>query len=180
MLCIDVHAEPPLVFLSRQNQIVVVVQPIELVGWQSGHPAAELPQSLRPPASVRATARYRPTRDGRVGQTDFHLESAATSLTFALPPVVCQGCVYGEGKVLQPASNGGFEAASYFTNSAASHSAGESRMCCSLNNLRKTSSAWRKLLINDEKSVFKLICWFEWLSSFLHCHLHVLHNTTFT
>lgn len=135
-------------------------------------------------ATTKPTATSKCSRNSKVSSDSrrprrtnrFSLQSAATSLTFALPPVVCQGCVYGEGKVLQPASNGGFEAASYFTNSAASHSAGESRMCCSLNDLRKTSSAWRKLLINDEKS----ICWFEWLSSFMHCHLHVLHNTTFT
>lgn len=117
----------------------------------------------------------RPRRTNR-----FSLTVSSHVADLCTPPCVCQGCVYGEGKVLQPASNGGFEAASYFTNSAASHSAGESRMCCSFNNLRMTSSAWRKLLINDEKSVLKLICWFEWLSSFLHCHLHVLHNTTFT
>lgn len=36
-----------------------------------------------------------------------------------------QGCVYGEGKVVQPASDGGFEPASYFTNPAASHSTGK-------------------------------------------------------
>ncbi|KAM9349220.1 zinc finger protein GLIS1 [Symphorus nematophorus] len=35
-----------------------------------------------------------------------------------------QGCVYGEGKVVQPASDGGFEPASYFTNPTASHSTG--------------------------------------------------------
>lgn len=96
MLCIDVHAEPPLVFLSRQNQIVVVVRPIELVGWQSGRPAAELPQSLRPPASVHATARYRPTRDGRVGQTDFHLQQPPhwplhSSLLFAKDVCTARG-----------------------------------------------------------------------------------------
>lgn len=58
------------------------------------------------------------------------------------PLVVCQGCVYGEQKVIQPASSGGFEAASYFANTAASHSAGESSMCCSHNNSRMTQSAW--------------------------------------
>nr|XP_046265140.1 zinc finger protein GLIS1 [Scatophagus argus]XP_046265141.1 zinc finger protein GLIS1 [Scatophagus argus] len=35
-----------------------------------------------------------------------------------------QGCVYGEGKVVQPVTDGGFEPASYFTNPAASHSTG--------------------------------------------------------
>ncbi|KAK9538526.1 hypothetical protein VZT92_003689 [Zoarces viviparus] len=35
-----------------------------------------------------------------------------------------QGCLYGEGKVAQPVSDGGFEPASYFTTSSASHSTG--------------------------------------------------------
>lgn len=35
-----------------------------------------------------------------------------------------QGCLYGEGKVVQPASDGGFEATGYFTNSSTSHSTG--------------------------------------------------------
>ncbi|KAM8728076.1 zinc finger protein GLIS1 [Acanthopagrus schlegelii] len=35
-----------------------------------------------------------------------------------------QGCVYGEGKVVQPVSDGGFEPASYFTNPTAAHSTG--------------------------------------------------------
>lgn len=87
------------------------------------------------------------------------------------PLVVCQGCVYGEQKVIQPASSGGFEAASYFTNTAASHSAGESSMYYSQNN-------WKMdLKLIDEKSVFELSCWLEWFSPFLHCHLQVLRST---
>lgn len=35
-----------------------------------------------------------------------------------------QGCLYGEGKVVQPVTDGGLEPASYFTNPSASHSAG--------------------------------------------------------
>ncbi|TDH06028.1 hypothetical protein EPR50_G00128210 [Perca flavescens] len=35
-----------------------------------------------------------------------------------------QGCLYGEGKVVQPVSEEGFEPASYFTTSCASHSTG--------------------------------------------------------
>ncbi|XP_029309043.1 zinc finger protein GLIS1 [Cottoperca gobio] len=35
-----------------------------------------------------------------------------------------QGCLYGEGKALQPGSNGGFEPAGYFANPSAPHSAG--------------------------------------------------------
>lgn len=34
--------------------------------------------------------------------------------------------MYGEEKVVQPVGDGGFEAAGYFTDSAASHSTGES------------------------------------------------------
>lgn len=61
------------------------------------------------------------------------------------PLVVCQGCVYGEPKEIQPASSGGFESASYFTNTAAPHSAGESSMCCSHNVLRMAQRAWNSL-----------------------------------
>lgn len=46
-------------------------------------------------------------------------------LTFIVSSVVLQGCVYGEGKVVQPVSDGGFEPASYFTNPPASHSTGK-------------------------------------------------------
>ncbi|XP_044076426.1 zinc finger protein GLIS1 isoform X3 [Siniperca chuatsi] len=35
-----------------------------------------------------------------------------------------QGCLYGEGKVVQTVSDGGFEPSSYFTNPSASHSTG--------------------------------------------------------
>ncbi|XP_076004437.1 zinc finger protein GLIS1 [Genypterus blacodes] len=35
-----------------------------------------------------------------------------------------QGCLFGEGKLFQPASDGGFEPAGYYTNASASHSAG--------------------------------------------------------
>ncbi|XP_040910531.1 zinc finger protein GLIS1 [Toxotes jaculatrix] len=35
-----------------------------------------------------------------------------------------QGCLYGEGKVVQPVNDGGFEPASYFTNPSTSHSTG--------------------------------------------------------
>ncbi|XP_068998354.1 zinc finger protein GLIS1 [Embiotoca jacksoni] len=35
-----------------------------------------------------------------------------------------QGCLYGEGKVVQPGSDGGFESASYFTNPSTCHSTG--------------------------------------------------------
>ena len=35
-----------------------------------------------------------------------------------------QGCLYGEGKVVQPVSDGGFEPASYLTNPSTSHSTG--------------------------------------------------------
>ncbi|XP_056248345.1 zinc finger protein GLIS1 [Seriola aureovittata] len=35
-----------------------------------------------------------------------------------------QGCLYGEGKVVQPVNDGGFEPASYFSNPSTSHSAG--------------------------------------------------------
>lgn len=46
-------------------------------------------------------------------------------LTFIVSSVVPQGCLYGEGKVVQPVSDGGFEPASYFTNPSASHSTGK-------------------------------------------------------
>lgn len=46
--------------------------------------------------------------------------------------MVFRGCVYGEGKVVQPVSEGGFEPASYFTNPAAAHSPG--RTMCSKQN----------------------------------------------
>lgn len=39
---------------------------------------------------------------------------------------VSSGCLYGEGKVAQPVSDGGFEPASYFTNPSTSHSTGNS------------------------------------------------------
>lgn len=42
-----------------------------------------------------------------------------------------QGCLYGEGKVVQPVSDGGFEPASYFTtsSSSSSHSTGKTAQC---------------------------------------------------
>lgn len=57
----------------------------------------------------------------------------ALLLTFIISSMVSQGCVYGEGKVVQPVSDGGFDAASYFTNPAASHSTGDHMLqskCC--------------------------------------------------
>jgi len=38
--------------------------------------------------------------------------------------VALQDCLYGEGKVVPPVSDGGYEPASYFTNPSTSHSAG--------------------------------------------------------
>lgn len=70
------------------------------------------------------------------------------------PLVVCQGCVYGEPKEIQPASSGAFEAASYFTNTAAPQSAGESSMCCSHNVLRMAQSAWNSLTKSQFLSSF--------------------------
>lgn len=55
------------------------------------------------------------------------------TLTSVPSSVVYQGCVYGEEKVVQPVGDGGFEAAGYFTNSAASHSTGENRIPYSKN-----------------------------------------------
>ena len=51
--------------------------------------------------------------------------STARVWCFIISSVVLQGCVYGEGKVVQPVSDGGFEPASYFTNPTAAHSTGK-------------------------------------------------------
>lgn len=66
-----------------QNQIIITVQPIELVCGSSGRPTSELPQSLQPPASVRATARYR-LANCCVRQTDIYSRPCQLSLTAAL------------------------------------------------------------------------------------------------
>lgn len=54
-------------------------------------------------------------------------------LTFIISVLVFQGCVYGEGKVVQPAGDGGFEPNSYLTNPAASHSTGKAAIYASGN-----------------------------------------------
>lgn len=54
-------------------------------------------------------------------------------LTFIISVLVSQGCVYGEGKVVQPAGDGGFEPNSYLTNPAASHSTGKAAIYASRN-----------------------------------------------
>lgn len=54
-------------------------------------------------------------------------------LTFIICSMVFRGCVYGEGKVVQPVSEGGFEPTSYFTNPTAAHSPG--RTACAPNKI---------------------------------------------
>lgn len=59
--------------------------------------------------------------------------NSVSLLTFIICSMVFRGCVYGEGKVVQPVSEGGFEPASYFTNPAAAHSPG--RTTCAPNKI---------------------------------------------
>lgn len=84
-------------------------------------------------------------------------------LTFIVSSMVFQGCVYGEGKVVQPVSDGGFEPASYFTNPAAAHSPGQ------------TAYAPIKILVEWLKSA-----WLPPLFSNLNNNLPIRKNPTFT
>lgn len=69
-------------------------------------------------------------------------------LTFIISVLVFQGCVYGEGKVVQPAGDGGFEPNSYLTNPGASHSTGKvmytsQNACWMIQRVKITPWGWR-------------------------------------
>ncbi len=113
---------------QEQTNVIVHVrwsQPSELLVRQSGRPAAGLPQNLQPPTSILAAARYWPCSPSFTTSVWRMLPVLVLFLTFTISSVVLQGCLYGEGKVVQTVSDGGFEPASYFTNPSTSHSTGK-------------------------------------------------------
>lgn len=116
---------------QEQTDVVVYVrwrQPCELLVRQSGCPAAGLPQNLQSPTSILTAARYWQCSPSLTTSVWRMLPVLVLFLTFVISSVVLQGCLYGEGKVVQTVSDGGFEPASYFTNPSASHSTGKTAM----------------------------------------------------